>query len=70
MQFLTAPGGGDVAAMKSSETLIVEGALSLYVLKNPNSNLAIDMLRDVVRFNEAREARMDDAAERAAARAE
>ncbi|MGQ4490068.1 hypothetical protein ACN6LM_000497 [Streptomyces sp. SAS_281] len=65
MQFLTAPGGGDVAVMKSSETLTVESALSLYVLRNPNSNIAFRMLRDVSQFNEAREARMDDEAEEA-----
>lgn len=68
MQFLTAPGGGDVAVMRSSETLIIEGALSLYVLNNPNSNIAVRALRDVSQFNEAREAAMDDAAEAASAR--
>ncbi|MFE4535789.1 hypothetical protein ACFRKB_11985 [Streptomyces scopuliridis] len=67
MQFLTAPGGGDVAVMEPSETLIVESALLLFVLKNPDSNIAVRVLRDVSEVNEAREARMDDAAERASA---
>lgn len=67
MQFLTAPGGDDVAVMKSSETLIVESALLLFVLNNPDSNIAVRVLRDVSEFNEAREARMDDEAEQASA---
>ncbi|MFE0130146.1 hypothetical protein ACFWY6_00890 [Streptomyces sp. NPDC059037] len=67
MQFLTAPGGGDVAVMEPNETLIVESALLLYVLKNPDSNIAVRVLRDVSQVNEAREVRMEDAAEQASA---
>ncbi|MGW1914332.1 hypothetical protein ACWCQS_27295 [Streptomyces sp. NPDC002076] len=65
MQFITTSGGDEVAIMDASEALIVEGALSLYVMKHPHSNIAIDALRDFSRLNEAREARMDDAAESA-----
>ena len=65
MQFLTAPGGGDVAVMEPRETLVVESALLLYVLKNPDSNIALRVLRDVSQVNEAREARMEDGAEQA-----
>ncbi|MER6127898.1 hypothetical protein ABT173_36015 [Streptomyces sp. NPDC001795] len=63
MQFVTTPGGDEVAVMDAREALIMEGALSLYVMKNPDSNVAIDALRDFSQLNEAREARMDDAAE-------
>ncbi|MFF4150096.1 hypothetical protein ACFYZU_07780 [Streptomyces sp. NPDC001651] len=64
MQFIATPGGGEVAVMNASEALVVEGALSLYVLKHPESNVAIDALRAASAANEAREARMEEAAER------
>ncbi|MDQ0990704.1 hypothetical protein [Streptomyces sp. V3I7] len=65
MQFIVTPGGGEIAIMKPSEVLVVEGALSLYVAKNPNSNLAFRALREVSSANESREARMEAEAERA-----
>jgi hypothetical protein len=64
VQLITTPGGDEVAIMKASEVLVVEGALSLYVLKHPDSHLAVRVLRDVSQANEAREARMDDEADR------
>jgi hypothetical protein len=53
--------------MDAREALVVEGALSLYVLKHPDSNIAVRALGEVSRANEAREAGMDDQAERASA---
>ncbi|MFI6009100.1 hypothetical protein ACIBAG_09745 [Streptomyces sp. NPDC051243] len=67
MQFIATPGGGEIAIMDAREALVVEGALSLYVLKHPESNVAIDALRAAAAANEAREARMEEAAERASA---
>ncbi|MEU6138763.1 hypothetical protein ABZ848_00200 [Streptomyces sp. NPDC047081] len=67
MQFIATQDGGEVAIMDAREALVVEGALSLYVLKHPDSNVAIGALRAASAANEAREARMDDAAERASA---
>jgi hypothetical protein len=67
VQFIATPGGDEVAIMGASEALVVEGALSLYVLKHPNSNVAIRALREVSSANEAREMRMEEAAERASA---
>ncbi|WP_406349605.1 hypothetical protein OHB10_32265 [Streptomyces sp. NBC_01597] len=65
MQFIATPGGGEVAVMGASEALVIEGALSLYVLKHPDSNVAIRALWEVSSANEAREARIEEAAERA-----
>ncbi|WP_033306205.1 hypothetical protein RFN58_13965 [Streptomyces iakyrus] len=67
MQFIVTPGGDEIAVMDAREALIVEGALSLYVLKHPESNVAIDALQATSAANEAREARMEEAAERASA---
>ncbi|BDM67535.1 hypothetical protein HEK616_10220 [Streptomyces nigrescens] len=67
MQFIVTPGGDEIAIMKADEALIMEGALSLYVMKNPNSNIAIRILREVSSANESREARMEAEAERACA---
>lgn len=67
MQLIATPGGGEVAVMDAREALVVEGALSLYVLKHPDSNIAVRALGEVSRANEAREAGMDDQAERASA---
>ncbi|CAK7284889.1 hypothetical protein [Streptomyces misionensis] len=64
MQFIVTPGGDEVAVMSASEALVIEGALSLYVLKHPESNVAIDALRAASAANEAREARMEETAER------
>ncbi len=60
MQFLSVPGGGDVAVMESRETLIIESALLLYVLNNPDSNIAVQALRDVSEVNEVRARQADD----------
>ncbi|MFF3337793.1 hypothetical protein [Streptomyces flavidovirens] len=65
MQLITTPGGDEIAVMDAREALVIEGALSLYVLKHPESNVAIDALRAASAANEAREARMEEAAERA-----
>ncbi|MFJ2202713.1 hypothetical protein [Streptomyces violaceusniger] len=67
MQFIVTPSGDEIAIMKASEVLVMEGALSLYVAKNPNSNLAVRALREVSQANESREARMEAEAERACA---
>ncbi len=64
MQFIATQDGGEVAIMDAREALVVEGALSLYVLKHPDSNVAIRALRAASEANEAREARMADAAEK------
>ncbi|MBT2390697.1 hypothetical protein J7E87_15000 [Streptomyces sp. ISL-1] len=63
MQILHTPAGDGVAVMRANEVLVIESALSLYVLKHPDSNLAVRMLADVSRVNEEREAAMDEAAE-------
>lgn len=65
MKFIATQDGGEVAIMDARETLVVEGALSLYVLKHPDSNVAIRALRATSAANEARLARMEGAAERA-----
>ncbi|WP_282689227.1 MULTISPECIES: hypothetical protein [unclassified Streptomyces] len=65
MQFTATPDGGEIAVMDAREALVLEGALSLYVLKHPDSNVAIDALRAASAANKAREARMEEAAERA-----
>ncbi|MFD5738565.1 hypothetical protein ACFXJM_11450 [Streptomyces massasporeus] len=64
MQFIATPGGDEIAVMNAREALVVEGALSRYVLKHPESNVAIDALRAASAANEAREARMEEVAER------
>ncbi|MFI0141519.1 hypothetical protein [Streptomyces luteogriseus] len=64
MQFIVTPGGDEIAVMDAREALVV---LSLYVLKHPESNVAIDALQATSAANEAREARMEEAAERASA---
>ncbi|MFJ1994240.1 hypothetical protein [Streptomyces asiaticus] len=65
MQFIATRGGGEVVIMGAREALMLEGALSLYVLKRPDSNLAVRARRAASAANEAREARMEDAVERA-----
>ncbi|MEV6132123.1 hypothetical protein AB0M05_35955 [Streptomyces violaceusniger] len=64
MQFIAAPGGEEVAVTNVREALIVEGGLSLCVIQNPDSNIAVRALREVSSANESRQARMDEAAER------
>ncbi|MDN0193929.1 hypothetical protein [Streptomyces sp. S.PNR 29] len=64
MQLVHTPAGDGVAVMTVPEILLIEVALSRYVLDNPNSHLAVRMLADVSRANEQREARMEDLAER------
>ena len=66
MQFVQTPAGDGVAVMEAKEVLVMELALSRYVLERPDSRLAVRMLADVSRVNEEREARMEDLAERAA----
>ncbi|WP_413809699.1 hypothetical protein [Streptomyces sp. OE57] len=53
--------------MSAREALVLEGALSLYVLKCPDSNLAVRALEAASAANEAREACMEDAIERTSA---
>ncbi|MGW0545193.1 hypothetical protein ACWD0D_33575 [Streptomyces griseoincarnatus] len=65
MKFIATQDGGEVAIMDAREALVVEGALSLYVLKHPDSSVAIRALRATSAANEARLARMEEAAERA-----
>ncbi|MFF4802359.1 hypothetical protein ACFY1U_28805 [Streptomyces sp. NPDC001351] len=66
MQFVQTPAGDGVAVMEAKEVLVVELALSRYVLEHPDSHVAVRMLADVSRANEEREARMEDLAEGAA----
>ncbi|MBT2366185.1 hypothetical protein J7E88_12915 [Streptomyces sp. ISL-10] len=63
MQILHTSAGDGVAVMGAKEVLVIESALSLYVLEHPDSNLAVRMLADVSRVNEEREAAMEEAAE-------
>ncbi|MEU4028100.1 hypothetical protein [Streptomyces anulatus] len=67
MQFIVTPGGDEVAIMKADEVVVMESALSQYVMKNPNSNIAIRVLRELSAANETREARIEDELERASA---
>ena len=63
MQFVHTPAGDGVAVMATKEVLVIESALSRYVLEHPDSQVAVRMLADVSRINEEREARMEDLAE-------
>ncbi|MEV4907080.1 hypothetical protein AB0N46_20880 [Streptomyces albidoflavus] len=65
MQFIVTPSGDEIAIMEASEVLVLEGALMLYVAKNPDSNLAVRSLREISTANASREARMEAEAERA-----
>ncbi|MEU7640958.1 hypothetical protein AB0C11_33655 [Streptomyces sp. NPDC039016] len=56
MQIMRTPRGDGVAAMKASELLMLDVALSRYVLENPDSHLAIRMLSEVSRSIEEAEA--------------
>ncbi|MFE3216127.1 hypothetical protein [Streptomyces antimycoticus] len=67
MQFIVTPGGEEVAIMSAREALILEGPLSLYVIQNPDSNIAVRVRREVSSANESRQARMDEVVERATA---
>lgn len=69
MQIIYTPGGDVVAVMKAKEAVLTEAALMRYVAGNPDSNLAVRMLRDVVAANEQAEQRAEEAAEAAAANA-
>lgn len=62
MQFVYAAADEDVAVMEPKETLILELALSLYVMHNPDSNIATRMMVDVSRANEERDARIAESA--------
>ncbi|MEU0722891.1 hypothetical protein [Streptomyces sp. NPDC006140] len=63
MQFVHTSAGDGVAVLEAREVLLVESALSHYVLERPESNLAVRMLADFSRANEEREARMEDLVE-------
>ncbi|MFJ5734752.1 MULTISPECIES: hypothetical protein [Streptomyces] len=65
MQFIVTPSGDEIAIMRAEEVLTLEGALSLYVMKNPNSNIAVRALREVSSANESRMERMEAEVERA-----
>ncbi|MFI9391880.1 hypothetical protein ACIG53_13460 [Streptomyces bauhiniae] len=67
MQFIITPGGDEVAVIRPEEVLVVEGALSLYVTKHPDSNIAIRVLREVSSANESRAERMEAEVERTCA---
>lgn len=67
MQFIVTPGGDEVVIVKADEVVIMENALSQYVVKNPNSNIAIRILRELSTANETREVRIEDELERASA---
>ncbi|MFD5385571.1 hypothetical protein ACFWMG_11525 [Streptomyces sp. NPDC127074] len=64
MQFIATPGGEEVAVASAREALIVEDALSLYVMQNPDSNIAVRVLREVSSANESRQVRLSEAVER------
>jgi ApbE superfamily uncharacterized protein (UPF0280 family) len=61
VQFIATHDGGEVAIMNAREALVMESALSRYVLKNPDFHLAVRLLREVEAANEAREARAEEA---------
>lgn len=63
MQILCTPAGGGVVVMQAKEILIMELALSSFVVERPDSRLAAQMLADVSRENERRENEMEQAAE-------
>ncbi|MFD0649973.1 hypothetical protein I1A49_15375 [Streptomyces malaysiensis subsp. malaysiensis] len=63
MQFIATPNGEEVAVMNARKVLVVEQALSLYAMQNPDSNIAVRVLRDVSSANESRQARMKGASE-------
>ncbi|MGA6159564.1 hypothetical protein ACPEIC_40220 [Stenotrophomonas sp. NPDC087984] len=65
MQFIATPGGEEVAVMNAREALILEGVLSVYVMQNSDSSIALRALREVSSANESRQARLDEAAGRA-----
>ncbi|MEU3973433.1 hypothetical protein [Streptomyces bacillaris] len=65
MQFIVTPGGDEVATMKPAEVLIMERAMSRYVLENSDSNIAVRVLRELASANESREARIEEEVERA-----
>ncbi len=67
VQFIATPGGEEVAVMNAREALVVEGALSLYVTQNPDPSIAARALREFESANESRQARVDEAVERASA---
>ncbi|WP_406172268.1 hypothetical protein [Streptomyces sp. NBC_00996] len=67
MQIMHTPGGDVVAVMKAKELLLAEVALVVYVAENPDSNLAVRMMQDVVTANEDVERRAEEAAESAEA---
>ncbi|MFB7500420.1 hypothetical protein ACFC09_38075 [Streptomyces sp. NPDC056161] len=60
------PSGDDVAVAEGKEVLVLELALSRYVLESPDALLAVRMLADVSRVNGEREARMEGLADQAA----
>ena len=64
MQFLDSPSGDVVAVMEVREALILDVALSRYLLQVPDSRLAARMLAAVSRANGQRERRQGEAAER------
>ncbi|WP_180685931.1 hypothetical protein [Streptomyces gossypiisoli] len=65
MQIIYTPGGDIVAVMQAKEAVLTEAALMRYVADNPDSNLAVRMLRDVVEANEQAEQHAEEAAEAA-----
>jgi hypothetical protein len=67
VQIMHTPGGDVVAAMEVKELLLAEVALMAYVAENPDSNLAVRMMRDVVTANEDAERCAEEAAESAEA---
>lgn len=68
MRFMHTPGGDEVVVMEAKEVLVMELALSLYVMEKSDSDLAVRMLVDASRANEEREAHMEDAVEAGLAR--
>ncbi|MGD6751932.1 hypothetical protein [Streptomyces sp. BH105] len=67
MQFIVTPGGDEVVIIRAEEALIMEGALSLYVMKHPESNIAIRALREFSSANESRIERIEAEVERTCA---
>ncbi|MER7047963.1 hypothetical protein [Streptomyces jumonjinensis] len=65
MQLADLPDGGVVAAGRVEEALILELALSAYVLKRPDGGLAVRALRAVEQVDGRRERDMGEAAREA-----
>ncbi|MFF2650427.1 hypothetical protein [Streptomyces sp. NPDC058045] len=54
MQFIVTPGGDEIAIMAPEEVFVIESALALYVMGDPDSRIAVRVLREVSSANGSR----------------